>query len=283
MTCATILQNSCYFCAQNVSLETFQVTKEMHITILQHDIDWCQVDKNLAHLDTLTATLPKTDLLLLPEMFATGLNNAAIDIVDAQPRILAWMQAKAKALDAAVVGSIATEDTGHCYNRLHFVCPDGSVTTYDKRHLFAYGGEAENYTAGHKRVIVEWRGVRFLLQVCYDLRYPLWARQRGDYDCILYSANFPISRDTAWRTLIRARAIENQCYVAACNRIGTDQQCEYYGRSAIIHPYGETIMDCPDKTEYAASAIIDLDFLRHYEAKFPVLADADSFELRPTP
>ena len=255
----------------------------MHITILQHNIDWCQVDKNLAHLDALTAPLPKTDLLLLPEMFATGLNNAAIDIVDAQPRILAWMQQKAKAMDAAIVGSIATEDSGRCYNRLHFVRPDGSVSHYDKRHLFAYGGEAENYTAGHERVIVEWRGVRFLLQVCYDLRYPLWARQRGDYDCILYSANFPISRDTAWRTLIRARAIENQCYVAACNRIGTDQQCEYYGRSAIIHPYGETITDCPDKTEWATSAEIDLEFLRHYEHKFPVLEDADPFELRPTP
>ncbi|MBP5769962.1 MAG: amidohydrolase [Bacteroidaceae bacterium] len=251
----------------------------MQVTILQHDIAWCQVDHNLAHLDTLIQTLPRTDLLLLPEMFATGLNNVAYDIVDEQPRILAWMQAKAKELDAAVVGSIATEDGGHCYNRLHFVRPDGTVTCYDKRHLFAYGGEAKQYTSGHERVIVEWRGARFLLQVCYDLRYPLWSRQRGDYDCILYAANFPISRDTAWRTLIRARAIENQCYVAACNRIGTDQQCEYFGRSAIIHPYGETIMDCPDKTEWAASAEIDIPFLRHYEAKFPVLEDADSFEI----
>ena len=251
----------------------------MKVTILQHDIDWCRPTHNLAHLDLLLKTLPKTDLLLLPEMFATGLNNIPTDIVDKQPAILAWMHEKAKALDAAIVGSIATEDSGHFYNRLHFVCPDGKVTIYDKRHLFAYGGEADHYTPGHKRVIVEWRGVRFLLQVCYDLRYPVWSRNLGDYDCILFSANFPISRDTAWRTLIRARAIENQCYVAACNRIGTDQKCEYYGRSAIIHPYGDTIMDCPDKTEWAASAIIDVDFLRHYEAKFPVLADADPFEL----
>ena len=233
----------------------------------------------MAHLDKLLATLPKTDLLLLPEMFATGLNNIPTDIVDKQPAILAWMHEKAQALDTAIVGSIATEDSGHFYNRLHFVCPDGKVTIYDKRHLFAYGGEADHYTPGHKRVVVEWRGVRFLLQICYDLRYPVWSRNLGDYDCILFSANFPISRDTAWRTLIRARAIENQCYVAACNRIGTDQKCEYYGRSAIIHPYGDTIMECPDKTEWAASAIIDVDFLRHYEAKFPVLADADPFEL----
>ncbi len=251
----------------------------MKVTILQHDIDWCRVDKNLAHLDGLIATLPPTDLLLLPEMFATGLNNIAADIVDAQPRILNWMKDKARQLDAAVVGSIATEDQGKNYNRLHFVEPDGKVTTYDKRHLFAYGGEAENYTAGDKRVVVKYRGVRFLLQVCYDLRYPLWSRNRGDYDCILFSANFPISRDTAWRTLIRARAIENQCYVAACNRIGTDQKCEYYGRSAIIHPYGDTMADCPDKTEWGAQGIIDLEFLDHYSAKFPVLADADPFEI----
>ena len=252
----------------------------MKVTILQHDIQWCQPKENLVHLDQLLAHLPKTDLLLLPEMFATGLNNVASDIVDEQPAILAWMKQKARELDAAVVGTIATEDAGFNYNRMHFVRPDGEVIIYDKRHLFAYGGEARNYTRGDQRVIVEFRGVRFLLQVCYDLRYPLWARNRGDYDCILYSANFPISRDTAWRTLIRARAIENQCYVAACNRIGTDQQCEYYGRSAIIHPYGETIMECPDKTEWAASSEIDIDFLRHYETKFPVLADADAFELK---
>lgn len=252
----------------------------MKVTILQHDIDWCRPEHNLKHLDELTATLSRTDLLVLPEMFATGLNNNPYDIVDAQPTILNWMKQKAKAWDAAVVGSIATEDDGRCYNRLHFVRPSGEVTTYDKRHLFAYGGEAEHYVAGHRRCIVEWRGVRFLLQVCYDLRYPLWARQRGDYDCIIYSANFPISRDMAWRTLIRARAIENQCYVLACNRIGTDQKCEYYGRSAIIHPYGDTMADCPDKTEWAASAELDMDFLRHYEAKFPVLDDADPFELK---
>ena len=252
----------------------------MKVTILQHDIQWCRPAENMAHLDQLISHLPPTDLLLLPEMFATGLNNVAADIVDAQPAILAWMKQKACELDAAVVGSIATEENGRNFNRMHFVTPDGEVITYDKRHLFAYGGEAQNFSRGNQRVIVTFRGVRFLLQVCYDLRYPLWARSRGDYDCILYSANFPISRDTTWRTLIRARAIENQCYVAACNRIGTDQKCEYYGRSAIIHPYGETIMECPDKTEWAASAVIDLDFLAHYCEKFPILADADDFELK---
>ena len=254
----------------------------MQLTILQHDIAWCRPYENLPHLDHLIHSLPPTDLILLPEMFATGLNNNPRDIVDAAPAIIEWMQQKAQERNAAVVGSLAVEDQGRCYNRLHFVRPDGDITTYDKRHLFIYGGEAQQYTRGEERVVVTFREVRFLLQVCYDLRYPLWARNRDDYDCILYSANWPISRDTAWQTLVRARAIENQCYVAAANRIGTDQQCEYYGRSSIINPYGELMASCPDKTEWSASAIIDLDFLRHYNGKFPLLEDADEFIINPS-
>ncbi len=254
----------------------------MQLTILQHDIQWCEVAANLAHLDRLLCRIPRTDLLLLPEMFATGLNNMASEVADAAPAITGWMARTAAEHDCAVVGTMAVQDGERYYNRLHFVRPDGSITTYDKHHLFAYGGEAMHYSRGTERRIVEWRGVRFLLQVCYDLRYPVWARNRGDYDCILYSANWPISRDTAWRTLIRARAIENQCYVAAANRIGTDQQCEYYGRSAIINPYGETMTECPDQTEWAAAGVLDMDFLRHYCDKFPVLADADAFTILPS-
>lgn len=251
----------------------------MHLTILQHDIKLCRAHENLEHLDSLISRLPATELLLLPEMFATGLNNNPYEIIDSTPDIVDWMREQARRLDAAVVGSVATEDGGKFYNRLHFVEPDGTITTYDKRHLFGYGGEADHYTPGFRRVVKTFRGVRFLLQVCYDLRYPLWSRTLDDYDCILYSCNWPISRDTAWRTLVPARAIENQCYVAAANRIGTDQQCEYYGRSAIFNPYGEKMASCPDKTEWAASAIIDLDFLNHYNDKFPRLADADNFTI----
>jgi predicted amidohydrolase len=251
----------------------------MQLTILQHDIQWCMPHENLQHLDQLIDELPSTDLLLLPEMFATGLNNNPQEIADGAPATIAWMQQKARKLDAAVVGSLATEDQGLFFNRLYFVEPDGNITTYDKRHLFIYGGEAQQFTRGSERVVVHFRGVRFLLQVCYDLRYPIWGRNRDDYDCILYSANWPISRDTAWQTLTRARAIENQCYVAAANRIGTDQQCEYYGRSAIINPYGELMATCPDKTEWAASGIIDMEFLTHYNNKFPRLEDADEFTI----
>lgn len=251
----------------------------MYLTILQHDIIWCRPKENLPHLDSLIDKLPPTDLILLPEMFATGLNNRARDIADSAPEILQWMKEKAQARNAAIVGSMATEDKGRFYNRLHFVQPDGKVFTYDKRHLFAYGGEAQQFSAGHQRVIATFRGVRFLLQVCYDLRYPIWARSHNDYDCILYSSNWPISRDTAWQTLTRARAIENQCYVAAANRIGTDQQCEYYGRSAIINPYGEVMASCPDKIEWAASSIIDIDFMNHYNEKFPLLDDEDAFTI----
>ena len=247
----------------------------MHITILQHNIDWCQVDKNLAHLDALTAPLPKTDLLLLPEMFATGLNNAAIDIVDAQPRILAWMQQKAKAMDAAIVGSIATEDSGRCYNRLHFVRPDGSVSHYDKRHLFAYGGEDRYYSRGIKRVVVEWRGVRFLLTVCYDLRFPIGMRNHNDYDALICVANWPTQRIEAWNTLLRARAIENQCYAIGVNRVGHDSVCEYCGESAVIHPYGHAIAVCERNKEGYAEAILDMQALEDFRKKFPVLSEID--------
>ena len=194
--------------------------------------------------------------------------------------ILSWMRAMAQCNKAVIVGSVATrDDDGQLRNRLYFVRPDGTYEYYDKRHLFTFAGETKDYVPGNRRVVVEWGGVRILLQVCYDLRYPIWARNRDDYDCILYSSNWPISRDTAWKTLIRARAIENQCYVAAANRIGTDQQCEYYGRAAIINPYGETMALCPDKTEWAASGIIDIDFLHHYNGKFPRLEDADNFTI----
>jgi predicted amidohydrolase len=272
---------SCFFHLRNLTFVAENTKIQMKITLLQTEISWNDPETNRRRAEGMMRKAEKSDVYVLPEMFSTGFATQPEGIAEEDEGSLRWMMKMAKELDAAVVGSITTKvEEGVFCNRMYFVKPDGMVSFYDKRHLFSYAGEDKRYKAGKERKVVEFRGVRFLLQVCYDLRYPLWARNRGDYDCILYSANFPISRDTAWRTLIRARASENQCYVAACNRIGTDQQCEYYGRSAIIHPYGETIMDCPDKTEWAASAVIDLDFLRHYENKFPVLDDADDFELK---
>ena len=232
---------------------------------------------------------------------------------------LAWMQRKAAELNAAVAGSIALElpestversevgtnrpagpgtfveqkserglwpqgDRGICprqksANRFYFVRPDGSYEQYDKHHLFGYGGEGDRFLAGDRRVVVEYKGVRFLLAVCYDLRFPVWLRSVDDYDAILLVASWPDVRRFAWDTLTRARAIENACYVAAVNRVGEDPACQYNGGTAFIGPYGETLAQAEDGKESIVCGEIDLERIAAYHAKFPVLSDADRFTL----
>ena len=258
----------------------------MKVTIIQQDIAWGDPQANLCRLDAILVGAPKADLYVLPEMFTTGFATLPDATVEKEPcEGLAWMQRKAAELDAAITGSIALEIPGRagndgklrCANRLFFVRPDGSFEQYDKRHLFGYGGEGERFVSGDRRVVVEWRGVRFLLAVCYDLRFPVWLRNRDDYDAAIFVANWPEVRRFAWDTLLRARAIENTCYVLAANRVGTDPACVYNGGTAFIGPYGETLAQAPDGQEAAISGEIDLQHLSDYHAKFPVLEDADSF------
>ena len=290
----------------------------MNVCLIQHDITWGDPQANLSHLDALLADAPKADLYLLPEMFTTGFATLPDATVEHEPSAgLAWMQRKAAELDAAIAGSIALEipgqdhpknlqfsgapiagddkachgrprpaisdqageDKAKCANRFYFVRPDGSYEQYDKRHLFGYGGEGERFLAGRGRVVAQWRGVRFLLAVCYDLRFPVWLRNRDDYDAILLVASWPGVRRFAWDTLSRARAIENACYVLAVNRIGSDPACAYNGGTALIGPYGETLAAAPDDQEAVIAGEIDLQHLSDYHAKFPVLEDADDFVL----
>ena len=185
------------------------------------------------------------------------------------------MKRKAKEIGAAIAGSVAVEVKGRFYNRFYFVKPDGEVASYDKKHLFTYGGEHLQFTAGDVRRVVEWRGVRILLEVCYDLRFPVWARNREDYDMILYVASWPTPRIAAWSALLVARAIENQCYVAGVNRVGKDPTCEYNGASVVIDPYGRAITECASGEECEATAEIDMEALEAFREKFPVLKDAD--------
>jgi predicted amidohydrolase len=203
-----------------------------------------------------------------PDGIAENLNNETLQ----------WMKSKAAEKSAAIAGSVAVTDGKRYFNRFYFVKPDGSVAFYDKKHLFTYGGEHHRFTAGEERVIVEWKGVRILLQICYDLRFPVWARNRADYDMIIYVASWPTPRVAAWSALLVARAIENQCYVAGVNRVGTDPACEYCGGTVVIDPYGKTIAECPMGEESEASALVDMDALEAFREKFPVLNDADEFE-----
>lgn len=153
---------------------------------------------------------------------------------------------------------------------------------YDKRHLFGYGGEGKSFSAGNKRQVVEWQGVRFLLQVCYDLRFPVFSRNsaKEPYDAIIYVASWPVPRIEAWRTLLKARALENQCYVIGVNRVGTDPNCNYNGYSAIINPYGRALGECVSDNEETAVATLDMAELQTFRKKFPVLDDADDFTIK---
>lgn len=250
----------------------------MKITILQRNIEWANPALNVQRADEAIDRNPGSDLYVLPEMFSTGFCTQPEGIAEsADSDSLQWMKQKASQTGAAIAGSIAIHHEGKFYNRFYFVKPDGSVAQYDKKHLFTYGGEHHIFTPGDKRVVVEWKGVRILLEICYDLRFPLWARNKGDYDMILYVASWPTPRVNAWSALLVARAIENQCYVAGVNRVGTDPSCEYCGGSVIIDPYGKTLASCADHQECEASAEVDMPALEAFRKKFPVLNDADKF------
>lgn len=248
----------------------------MKITILQRDIEWCNPTINLQRASEAIDRTPGSDIYVLPEMFSTGFCTEPETTAECSDgETLAWMKRKAADTNAAIAGSVAIEQEGGYYNRFYFVKPDGEVSYYDKKHLFTYGGEHHHFTAGDRRVVVEFRGVRILLEVCYDLRFPIWARNRGDYDMILYVASWPTPRIGAWSALLVARAIENQCYVAGVNRVGSDPNCQYCGGSVIIDPYGAEIAACSMGEESEATAEIDMALLEAFRKKFPVLKDAD--------
>lgn len=247
----------------------------MKIALIQTEIVWGSPEANIAVMDTLIDHAGKADLYVLPEMFSTGFVMQPENYAEKQGLSLKWMQGKARQTDAAVCGSLAVADGDKYYNRFYFVKPDGSVAVYNKRHLFTYSGEHEHYQQGNGRTVVEWRGVRILLQVCYDLRFPVFSRNHKDYDLALYVASWPESRRMVWDILLKARAIENQCYVAGVNRVGDDQKCHYNGGTAIISPYGNVVSAAADNETYVVVATLDMEKLKAFREKFPVLDDAD--------
>lgn len=236
--------------------------------------------RNRFGAEAMIASAPGCDLYVLPEMFSTGFCTSPEGVAEPEPcDSLKWMKDNAEMFSAAIAGSVAVEENGRFFNRFYFVTPDGNAVYYDKRHLFTYGGEHLKFTAGNERKIVEYKGVRILLQVCYDLRFPVWSRNRGDYDLALYVASWPETRADAWRQLLKARAIENQCFVAGVNRIGTDPSNSYCGGTMLIDPFGKVVAECADGVESVAVAEISMEELAAFRLKFPVLDDADDFEL----
>ena len=251
------------------------------------DIVWDSPSKNRETAERLMLSAEKSDLYVLPEMWDTGCGPH-----QTSPKggsiTLQWMQQMANRLDAAVAGSIAVKYSPLlCRNRLYFVTPASpqplpkemgekmvNCKWYDKHHLFAYGGETERFTPGNEYVTVEWRGVRFHLSICYDLRFPLWLRNRDGYDVLICVASWPAVRLHAWNVLLAARAIENQCYVLGVNRIGKDPYCEYSGGTSVVNPFGFAT-SCPEGEASVLTQTLDLRRLKAFRDKFPVLKEQD--------
>ncbi len=248
------------------------------VAVCQYSMEWCDVTANLARAEEFIARA-EADTIVLPEMFATGFTTDPVAVAEPMSgEIVGWMCRMAAKHDCAIVGTAIIREKERYYNRTLFVKPSGEVIHSDKRHLFSIGGEAEHLTAGSERVIVEWDGLRWLLLTCYDLRFPVWSRNRGDYDVALYPASWPASRRFAWQTLLRARAIENQAYTVGANRTGSDPTTRYSGDSAVVGFKGETLAEIGAE-EGVITAELDAEELAWFRERFPSLNDADRFQI----
>lgn len=248
----------------------------MKITLLQRDIVWGDPQANIARLRAALENEQPADLYILPEMWSCGFATDPAGYAEDEPgAALGFMVETAARLDAAIAGSIAVREGDRCFNRFYFVKPDGSITRYDKHHLFTYSGEHMRYCAGDEKVTVEWRGVRFRLIVCYDLRFPGWCRNTDGYDVLVCVASWPQIRVEPWKALLKARAIENQCYVMAVNRVGDDPSLHYCGASMAIDAYGNIVSACTEDVECSTSIELDMEELKAFRTRFPVLSDMD--------
>lgn len=249
----------------------------MKISVVQLDIDWGNPRENIRRAEALIDG-QNADLYVLPEMWSTGYAVDPKEVAESEKAssALQWMQHIAAERACAVCGSLAIVDESlHYFNRHYFVTGE-SVKFYDKHHLFSFAHEDKNYQAGNDHVIVEYKGVRFLLLTCYDLRFPLWSRygHAGEYDAIIYVANWPEARQDAWDTLLRARAIENQCYVIGVNRVGVERKTTFTGGSAVIDPTGRILVSCESRAG-SCQTLLDIDVIREVRQRFPVLNDRD--------
>lgn len=249
------------------------------IAAAQSDIFWEDVPQNLAGAREMILS-SDADVVILPEMFATGFSMDSRKIAQKPSgEIVTSMTAIAREAGRAVVFSAAIEEDGKIYNRLYFITPEGECSTYNKRHLFRMAGENENYSAGDERLIVEYKGFRICLMVCYDLRFPVFSRNSNCYDVLVYIASWPSARSYAWNTLLRARAIENQCYTVGVNRVGNDPKNVYSGSSVILDFMGQPIVEAKDSEVDVVSAELSMEKLTEYKKNFAAYLDADKFEI----
>jgi len=256
---------------------------DLTISMIQCDVVHDDIPAQLSSLESsLSPLIGKTDCIVLPETFNTGFPVDASPLPETMDgKTVRWMKRIASQTGIAICGSIMISESGRIFNRFLFVESGDKITSYDKRHLFGYGGEAEYADGGSSRIIIRYKGWNILPIICYDLRFPVWIRNtitdsNPEYDCIICVASWPSSRKSAWDILIRARAIENQAYVCGVNRAGRDGSIHYDGGSTLIAPDGSLKNGCANKPEIS-TAILDYESLMKYREEFPVLPDADKF------
>ncbi len=258
----------------------------LKITTFQAYLFWENIEKNLQNLGLrLSSIREKTDLIVLPEMFNTGFSMNAKELAEPmEGRTMQWMNDQARKFDSVVTGSLIIKERGNYYNRLIWMRQNGTYEKYDKRHLFGMGHEDDTYTPGKTKLFVELNGWKICPMICYDLRFPIWLRNKNpEYDMLLIVANWPERRSLHWRTLIPARAIENQVYVVAVNRVGHDGNEIYHsGDSMCIDPNGNVVYYKPNDEDLYTFSISKEELEKSREA-FPFLKDADNFKLLDTP
>jgi len=259
----------------------------MEIALVQAELSWEDNDKNLAHFSSLLENVTGADLFVLPEMFNSGFTMNSDNIGQTmQGKAVCWLQKMAIEKDAVFVASLIISENNTLYNRLVWVTPSGETKTYNKKHLFRMANEHDYFTPGNERVIIEYKGIRFCPQICYDLRFPIWSRNSDGqsklpiYDCLIYVANWPKARSDAWTSLLKARAIENQAFVIGVNRVGVDGNgIEYSGDSRFYSPKGERLDKVNSSKEMINIVTINLDNLSEFREKFPVSDDGDLFTI----
>lgn len=255
------------------------IQDSLKVSLVQGDIQSENIDANIEHFEQLLNQTPNdSQLVVFPEMFSTGFSmNTAECAEEMDGKTVSWLRSAAIKRNAAIIAGVMVKENGSYYNRALFVYPDGTYKYYDKRHLFSYGNEHDFYKAGNEQVIVEYLGWRFCLQICYDLRFPVWSRNQNSYDVLAYIASWPDARQSVWSILPTARAIENQCYVLASNRVGNDNSGKYAGESRIISPKGIALASAELYKEQIVSGALSLSELQRFREKFNVSADADRF------
>jgi|SRR5699024_5251739 len=256
--------------------------EQLAVTFIQTTLSWEEPAINRQHFtEKINALTAPTDLIILPEMFTTGfsMNSKALAEPEQGPT-LAWLQKMAQQQEAAISGSVITKARDRYFNRLYMVFPDGSYQCYDKRHLFSFAGEDRAYAAGQEKLLVNYKGWKICPLICYDLRFPVWARNTADYDFLFYIANWPDKRTAQWDALLQARSIENQCYTLGLNRIGSDGNSHHYdGHSAVYNALGERVSAANWEGELTETVVLEKAHLTNTRTTFPFLNDRDAFEM----